>query len=95
MDPMTVAIGGLMVAIAAHAIVYFFKTPKESTDELTRRVDSLEDDHHGLELKHVETSTSLIVKMEQLRVEMSELKTALKDLTRSLTLGRIRDDTKA
>lgn len=91
MEPLTVAVGGLAVAIIGHGVLWFFKTPRQQNDELADRVDMLENKHHGLELKHIETSTQLIVKMEQLRVELHELKETLRETTRNLVNGARRD----
>ncbi len=49
MDPLVVSIGFLGLSVAGHAVVWLFKTPKESANEMAKRMDDLEDEHHALD----------------------------------------------
>jgi hypothetical protein len=48
-DPLGGPVILLALAIASNAVVWFFKTPKETHRELVGRVDEIEDRHHALD----------------------------------------------
>jgi hypothetical protein len=90
MDPLTVAVGGLAVAIAAHGVMWFFKTPRQEAEEIMNRMTEAEREHRKLEVDFIRSSVSLGVKVDQLGVEVSGLTIAVKELTRRMDNGSAR-----
>lgn len=99
MDPLTVAVGGLALAVIANGVLWFFKSPNQQVKELAEHVAILanklevnEAARIRLEMDFIRSSVSLGVKVEQLGVEVSKLTTAVNHLTRRIDRGAPRDD---
>lgn len=87
MDQLTIAVGGLAIAVFAHAVSWFFKTPNQQANELVTRITENEKEHRKLERDFITSSVSLGVKVDQLGVEVSGLTVAVKELTRRMDNG--------
>ena len=90
--PTDLAIAGLALAVAGHAITWFFKSPKETSREtlaeigevertLHDRVNKVEDDHAKLERQYIRSSVELGVKVQNLAEAIKELSVNVKTLT--------------
>lgn len=87
MEPLTVAVGGLALAVMGHGVLWFFKTPRQEAADLVTRIAQGELEHRQLERDFIKSSATLGVKVDQLGVEVSGLTVAVKELTRRMDNG--------
>ena len=66
MDPTTGGIWAVAIAIFAHGVAWFFKTPKETAGEMSRRVEDLSVKHHALDMRFVAAEARLSSELRHL-----------------------------
>jgi predicted nucleic acid-binding Zn-ribbon protein len=90
--PTDIALVSLALAIVAHGIAWFFKTPKEASKEVSldlkeaekalhERVNKVEDSHIRLERQYIRSSVELGEKVKSLAEAIRELSTNVRTLT--------------
>jgi len=85
-EPQTIAIAALALAIIGHGIAWWFKTPKEAANEVLVRLDQAEDNHHELEVQFVSSSVKLAQQVEYLGNQIKDLAEQLKALIRRMDM---------
>ena len=77
MDPVGTPIALLALAVAGHAVAWFFKTPKETAGEMAQRVNALEDDHHQLDRGFYEFRATVLGELRNLTDAINRLSAAI------------------
>jgi hypothetical protein len=73
MDPQTVAIFSLALAVCGHTVAWLFKTPKESASETADRLERIETKHHALDMRFVAAEARLTAGMQHLSQTIERL----------------------
>jgi hypothetical protein len=79
----------LGIAVLAHAVAWFFKTPKESASEIAARVAILETSYHGLDVQFAGMNGKLGTQMTTLSENIKELASNVRELTRRMDAHRV------
>lgn len=56
----------LAIAVAIHAVAWFFRTPKETAGEMTARLETIETKHHALDVRFAIAEARLTAEMRHL-----------------------------
>lgn len=78
----------LAFAIITAAVLWWFKTPRQMSDDVNERVDILERAHHALDVRTSIAETRLTAEIKHLAETISELSRTLKESDRMRSSGR-------
>ncbi len=90
MNDSTLAIWGLVMSLIGLACVLFFKGPKETSTEISRRVDTLEDRHHDLDRDFFGFQERILAEMRSLTDAINRLASVVGERGVSSTTGEHR-----
>jgi hypothetical protein len=90
MEPLTVSVAFLGLAVIANAVSWFFKTPKETSLELVSRIAVNETEHRNLERDFIKSHVRLGEKVDTLASAVKDLSISVKELAVRVERGYAR-----
>jgi hypothetical protein len=77
MDPAVVSQWAIAISIAGAAVMWFFKSPKETANEMSQRVEDLEDRHHALDKDYIGFQQLILGEIRNLADAVNRLASAV------------------